>query len=268
MMAAVMSNLGVSFGANCYSSLVALILMSHRSSGVWQETYLAICSGRLAVGLLNFSGHLAESYSENLDYKQCLRVLSDIIAGSYQPGNENKALENAISLVANLDHRALPRLQTQDHCRSIQHSIEYFAFRIQSGFAAVSLILRQVNSSSVHAQQHKKLSEGCRAPCLRTLRAFLDMQTFTVIPFRTWTFLQNALTSALLLGIFEGNDDGDVRMLQTSLIDILVHSEEGTVAQDFRRYFGRAVEDLKKMVSGTYQSGRGRTRDGEEDTEM
>lgn len=44
--------------------------------------------------------------------------------------------------------------------------------------------------------------------------------------------------------------------------------EEGTTANGFRRCFGRAVEDLKKMIAGTYKPGQGRTRDAEVDTEM
>ena len=171
--------------------------------------------------------------------------------------------------VADLDQRTLPRLQSQDHCRSIQNRLEYFAFRIQSGFVAISLFLRLMNSHKVHAQQQKRSIESCRVSCLRTLRAFLDMQTFTAVPLRTWTFLHNALTSALLLGILGENYDGDARMLQTSLIDILMRSEEdGTTAKGFRRFFGRAVEDLKKMIAGTYKPGQGRTRDAEVDTEM
>jgi hypothetical protein len=207
---------------------------------------------------------------ENLDYKQSLRALSEIISGTYHPGPEVNSLENAILTVANLDQRTLPRLQSQDHCRSIQNRLEYFAFRIQSGFVAISLFLRQMNSHKVLAQQQKRSIESCRASCLRTLRAFLDMQTFTAVPLRTWTFLHNALTSALLLGILGENNDGDARMLQTSLIDILMRSEEeeGTTAKGFRRCFGRAVEDLKKMIAGTYKLGQGRTRDAEVDTEM
>jgi hypothetical protein len=204
-----------------------------------------------------------------LDYKQSLRALSEIISGTYHPGPEDNSLENAILTVADLDQRTLPRLQSQDHCRSIQNRLEYFAFRIQSGFVAISLFLRQMNSHKVHVQQQKRSIESCRASCLRTLRAFLDMQTFTAVPLRTWTFLHNALTSALLLGILGENDNGDARMLQTSLIDILMRSEEeGTTAKGFRRCFDRAVEDLKKMIAGTYKSGQGRTRDAEVDTEM
>jgi hypothetical protein len=204
-----------------------------------------------------------------LDYKKCLRALTETIARTYQPGSEDNSLENAILTVADLDQRTLPRLQSQDHCRSIQNRIEYFALRIQSGFVTISLFLRQMNSYKVQAQQQKRSIESCRASCLRTLRAFLDMQTFTAVPLRTWTFLHNAFTSALLLGILDGNNDGDARMLQTSLIDILMRSEEeGTTAKGFRRCFSRAVEDLKKMLSGTYKPGQGRTQNTEVDTEM
>jgi hypothetical protein len=221
------------------------------------------------VGLSIVNEPLKTSTLENLDYKKCLRALTEIIARTYHPGPEGNSLENAMLTVADLDQRTLPRLQSQDHCRSIQNRIEYFAFRIQSGFVAISLVLRQMNSYKAQAQQQKRSIESCRASCLQTLRAFLDMQTFTAVPLRTWTFLHNAFTSALLLSILDGNNDGDARMLQTSLIDIIIRSEEeGTTAKGFRRCFGRAEEDLKKMLSGTYKPGQGRTQNTEGDTEM
>jgi hypothetical protein len=237
--------------------------------GAWQETYLATCFGRQPVELGIVNDPLKTSTLENLDYKKCLRVLTEIIARTYHPSSEDNSLENAILAVADLDQRTLPRLQSQDHCRSIQNRIEYFAFRIQSGFVAISLFLRQMNSYKAQAQQQKRSSESCRASCLRTLRAFLDMQTFTAVPLRTWTFLHNAFTSALLLGILDGSNDGDARMLQTSLIDSIVRSEEeGTTAKGFQRCFGRAVEDLEKMLSGTYKPGQGRMQSTEVDMEM
>ena len=111
--------------------------------------------------------------------------------------------------------------------------------------------------------------EKCRDSCLLTLRAFLDMQTFTVIPLRTWTFLHNALASAILLGILEVQGDADVRALQSSLFDILVRSQaEGITQQNFLKCFGRALDKLKNMLSISQQSEREGAQDGETDTEM
>jgi hypothetical protein len=95
------------------------------------------------------------------------------------------------------------------------------------------------------------------------------MQTFTVIPLRTWTFLHNALASALLLGILESKDDADVRTLQSSLLTILMRSEEeGVTPQNFRKCFGRALDGLKRMLPGSDQSAREGRQDGDADAEM
>ena len=95
------------------------------------------------------------------------------------------------------------------------------------------------------------------------------MQTFTVIPLRTWTFLHNALVSAILLNVLGSKDDGEVKTLQSSLVAILLRSDdEGATPQNFRKCFGRALDDLKRMLPGSYQSERESAQGGEVDTEM
>jgi hypothetical protein len=207
---------------------------------------------------------------ENLDYKQCLRILSETIAVIFQPTQMDDDLEDALSPFANLNLRILPHLQTQDHCRSIQNRIEYFAFRIQSSFVATSLSLRQAQHNNRQTDQERATTIGsCRASCSHTLEAFLDMQTFTVIPLRTWTFLHNALASALFLGVLDSKNDASVKALQSSLLAILMRSEEeGATPQNFRKCFGRALDGLKRMVPGSHQSEQEGAQDGEVDTEM
>lgn len=196
-----------------------------------------------------------------------MRLLSETFAVIHQPFQKEEELENALSPFESLDQRLLPHLQGQEHCRSIQNRIEYFAFRIQSSFVATSLSLRQAQWR-VHQERAKTLG-ACRAFCSQTLRAFIDMQTFTVIPLRTWTFLHNALASAILLNVLGCKDDGEVKALQSSLVAILLRSDdEGATPQNFRKCFGRALDDLKRMLPGSYRSGRESAQGGEVDTEM
>ena len=226
-----------------------------------------MCFGRRPIGLVHDSGTLTTSKSENLDYKQCLLALSENVAASYnQPQSQN----DIVSTFASLDHRVLPRLHSQDHCRSIQSRIEYFAFRIQSNFVSTSLQLRCAQLKSALTHEERKLEvEKCRESCLHTLRAFLDMQTFTIIPLRTWTFLHNALASAILLGILEGQVDADVRTLQKSLLDIFMRSQqEGVTPQSFTRCFSLALDELEKMLSRSHRSDKEGAHNGEADTEM
>ena len=194
-------------------------------------------------------------------------MLSENIAASYI---QFQKLNDIVSTFTSLDQRVLPRLQSQEHCRSIQNRIEYFAFRLQSSFVSVSLQLRHAQLKGAHTHQERKSRmEKCRDSCLHTLRAFLDMQTFTVIPLRTWTFLHNALASAILLGNLEVQGDADVRALQSSLFDILMRSQaEGTTPQNFLKCFSRALDELKNMLSISQQSEREGAQDGETDTEM
>jgi hypothetical protein len=179
-------------------------------------------------------------------------------------------MEDALSPFAGLKQRVLPHLQSQDQCRSIQNRIEFFAFRMQSSFVATSLSLRKVQYRNSHTNQERtKDVESCRVFCSHTISAFLDMQTLTVIPLRTWTFLHNALASALLLCILEDKDDADARALRSSLLAILMRSEEeGVTPQNFRKRFGRALDALNSMVPGSYRPDREGAKDGEVDAEM
>jgi hypothetical protein len=192
------------------------------------------------------------------------------MAITYRPFQRVDKIEDALSSFASLNQRVLPHLQSQDQCRSIQNRIEYFAFRMQSSFVATSLSLRQVQYQNSHTHQERtKDVESCRVSCSHTISAFLDMQTLTVIPLRTWTFLHNALASALLLCILENKDDEDARALRSSLLAILMRSEEeGVTPQNFRKRFGRALDGLKSMAPGSYHPGREGTKDGGADTEM
>jgi hypothetical protein len=188
----------------------------------------------------------------------------------HQPFQKEDVLEDALSSFRNLTRRTLPHLQGQDHCRSIQNRIEHFAFRIQYSFVATLLSLREARYHTARTQEEKaKAVETCQASCSHTIQAFLDMHTFTVIPLRTWTFLHNALASALLIGALESKEDAEVRALQSSLLTILLRSEEERVtSQNFRKCFGRALDSLKRMASGSYQSEREGGYHSKPDTEM
>lgn len=236
----------------------------------WQDIYLAICFGRRPIESPSINFSYTTSKLENLDYKQCLRVLSETVIAMHQPFQKEDVLEDVWSSFRNLTRRTLPHLQGQDQCRSIQNRIEYFAFRIQSSFVATSLSLREARYRAARNQEEKaKVVETCQASCSHTIQAFLDMHTFTVIPLRTWTFLHNALASALLIGMLASQEDAEGRALQSSLLTILLRSEEERVTpQNFRKFFGRALDSLKRMASGSYQSERKRGHDREPDTEM
>ena len=199
-----------------------------------------------------------------------MRVLSETVAAVHQPFQKEGVLEDTLSFFRNLPLRTLPHLQSQEHCRSIQNRIECFAFRIQSSFVATLLGLREARCRNVRTQEGKvKVGEICQASCSDNIQAFLDMQTFTVIPLRTWAFLHNALVSALLIGMLDGKEGAEVRALQSSLLAILLRSEEERITpQNFRKCFGRALDGLKRMASDPHPSEREGGHDRGPDTEM
>jgi len=70
--------------------------------------------------------------------------------------------------------------------------------------------------------QKRILAERCQANLTETVRMFLAMHQYSVIPTRSWAFTYHGLSSALLLGMLsETKNDPEVRQLQGDLIQAL-----------------------------------------------
>lgn len=222
---------------------------------VWQETYLALCLGRRSATLFDIKGNDAEALE--MDYSRGMRAILDLLPTSSKPSSNE--FRDAFTAVTRVERNAIRRLRDKEQCRSIQDRIEYFAFQLQTSFVATCLLVNQSANSNGSARQNgaSSIAAQCQVCCMQTIDNFLDMQAFTVIPLRSWTFLYSALVSGLLLGFAAQTELREVKRLQQSLYEVFMRLEEeagiapGTT-QLFRNRYARALETLKVMVSGEF----------------
>lgn len=217
---------------------------------LWQESQLTMCFGRPAsLDAKDPPSPSTSPGSSDLTYIDCMYSLCQYAVSaqhehaccSTSPDRSTFSRSiDAIAAVRVIHEQALPRLSDKQKCRSIQERIEYFAFRIHQGFV-VSFLSRLLMKSGLRLDQHQwdSLLQICRSSAIDTLQAYLDMQSFSVVPMRSWTLTFTALSSALLLGSLgnpssptSADDEDNVRHLQHKLLNLLRVGEDEDLEKD------------------------------------
>lgn len=198
-------------------------------SYLWQESALALCLGRgSTVGKLKDEPPI--STAANLSYNECMLLLCKLALQaradeSVERSNLNTEID-ALASARHLHERALPRLADRQNCRTIQDRIEYYSLRISQGFvvSCMSQTLMKASSRLGWEQQRKHLESMCKEGAFDCLQAFVDMQSFSVVPLRTWMFIFSALSSALVLAALDA-DKSKSQDLQRQLLSSLAERD-------------------------------------------
>jgi hypothetical protein len=200
-------------------------------SYLWQEYSLALCFGKTSMVQVTHEEPPVRS-ATNLSYNDCMLLLCKLaISARPDPTAERSSLKTEIDALATARHlheKALPRLADRANCRTIQDRIEYYSLRISQGFvvSCMSQTLMKACARMGWDQQSKHLQSMCKEGAFDCLQAFVDMQSFSVVPLRTWMFIFSALSSALVLAAL--SDDGDrprIQELQRQLLHSLAERD-------------------------------------------
>ena len=154
--------------------------------------------------------------------------------------------------------RTAPHLQFKDRCRTIQDRMEYNSFQIHTSFTISYICQAALRRADLDAHSAGVLKVKCKDTLIASVRAFLNLSTFSIVPLRTWSYVHNALSSALLLGLMgETRTNPEVRSLQESLISALSGADAeievpGTPRQKdgssrFTNRHAKALEALQAM---------------------
>ena len=178
-----------------------VIHLRHRKlwwSYLWQESGLALCFGKASV-LKSLAEEPPISTGATLTYYDCMLLLCkgamQAKSDAYVEKSNLKQEIDELAAARHLHEKALPRLADRQNCRTVQDRIEYYALRVAQGSVVSSMSQTLIKASDRHGweQQRKHLERMCKEGAMDCLQAFVDMQSFTVVPSRNWMFSYSAL---------------------------------------------------------------------------
>lgn len=139
-------------------------------------------------------------------------------------------MERSARLLQKIDDcwsHAQPYLQSRDLCCSLQALLEHLALQINASFAICFLCRPAIKKSTPVPQNeiHQFLVTRAKNGLQNILKAFLDFQTLSIVPLRNWSMIHSALTSMLLLSIWEETRNDSVsRDLQERVLHVLLEA--------------------------------------------
>ena len=238
-----------------------LVHLRHRKlwwSYLWEESALALCFGKASI-LKDSQDEPPISTTANLTYNDCMLLLCKLAFRARSDETvERSNLKSEIEALATARHlheKALPRLSDRQNCRTIQDRIEHYSLRISQGFT-VSCMSQTLMKASIRLgsdSQRKALLSMCKESAMDCLQAFVDMQSFSVVPLRTWIFIFSAVSSALVLAaVADDKDKSRAKDLQRQLLNSLAERDrenEMPSRPGWYATYPKAV-DLLRQVSG------------------
>ena len=156
------------------------------------------------------------------ELQQC--ALEGMVAKTISPHDLN-----IISAVVNKIDRIYDRIQghlsSLDSCSTFHQRFEYYAFRLHASFVSGWICRSAFRCTTVPESQHQirtALAVKGKEYLIKSLRAYLNLHPLSLQVSRSWAYIHNGLSSALVLGLLgEARVNPEVRELQGALIDIL-----------------------------------------------
>ncbi|GFF32132.1 maltose permease MAL61 [Aspergillus udagawae] len=149
---------------------------------------------------------------------------------------ERNYLDFSLKLLAALDNvfkRVQPHLLSREQCTSLHQHLEHLALRIHVSFC-VSVLCRPAIKRPPRTSLSPRLRvlrNRAKDSLVEAAKAFLDFETLSIVPLRTWSMVHTVLSSALLLCLWEETRHEPVcRDLQQRVIEVF--SRVGTTGTD------------------------------------
>ncbi|KAH8799168.1 hypothetical protein F5884DRAFT_863844 [Xylogone sp. PMI_703] len=191
----------------------------------WQDALLSLCFDRPPVTAIfsqNSQPIVAKSYPEAM-HMLCNEVLRSMTIRISHIADVDSIM-GAASQIENLSSQIPERLISCSHCSNIQQLCEYFAFNLNLSFVISSICrpaLHHVIAAESQPGLWMDLAVKCKQNLIRCVEAFVQLHSLSIVALRSWTFVHNALSSALLLGLIGTHrTDKDVFRLQGEILGI------------------------------------------------
>ena len=129
-----------------------------------------------------------------------------------------------------LDTSLSPHLKDRQSCASIQDSQEHYSFALHRNFVLSTLcrpiLTRQVRQSLGEDESSTTLDRFYNA-LKRSVLAFVRLRSISSHATRSWAFVHNGLSSALLLAFMRHvQEAGDTREIQAQLVQSLTERND------------------------------------------
>jgi hypothetical protein len=217
------------FVVNCLTHRPT-VLTRTRSALLWQDSLLSLSFDRppARCHLNERDIHPQLSDLTSLGYIECMHHYCDIGRQLLKrPRTERARIDIMWMHLQHADEvssKSAPHLQSLVDCSSRQSRIEHHVFRLQASSCA-SFICRPAllfQPSRGEEAEYRSLLIRAKHDLLETIHAFLDLQTLTVLPLRTWSMIHASISAALLLQLMEDSRPSEqVRKLQNALVDAI-----------------------------------------------
>ncbi|KAL6889997.1 hypothetical protein GGI43DRAFT_430713 [Trichoderma evansii] len=207
---------------------------------VWQDCFLSVCHGRPA-SVSNVqvqSLYRSNASSSPLSY---VEVMCSIAYICFEVTESEPDIERSVRLLQSIDDcssHAQPYQQTRDSCKNLQEHLEYLALQINMSFTICFLCRPAIKKSTSisHNETHLLLITRAKKGLQNILQSFLDLQALSIIPLRNWSMIHSALTSMLLLSIWEETrNDAKSQSLQKSVLNVLLETSQRDASVDANR---------------------------------
>ncbi|EHK21883.1 uncharacterized protein TRIVIDRAFT_191864 [Trichoderma virens Gv29-8] len=209
---------------------LAQALGLHTENGV-HDCFLSVCHGRPA-SVSNVQVQTlwrSNTFSSTLSYIEVMRSVAFIC---FEVTESTPDMERSVRLVQKIDDcssRSQPYLKNRDSCGNLQELLEHLALQINTSFAICFLCRPAIKkpTSTFDSEAHQFLIVRAKKGLQNILKAFLDFQALSIVPLRNWSMIHSALTSTLLLSIWEETrGDSRARDLREGVLNVLLETSQ------------------------------------------
>ena len=175
---------------------------------VWQDTHLSFSYDRPQSSMSRSSHIPYSSNPSDRSFVDSILTLCWIIRDRAQrntpDGEVDASIDTTLVYKERLEgifHDASPFLTDRSRCRTLQNHLERLALNIHVGYIICRICRLCVERTSEPTEMHSQLLVNCNARAEKVVESFLDLRRLSANVCRSWGFVQNAVSCAVMLGL-------------------------------------------------------------------
>ena len=186
----------------------SFLLITNRAMVVWQDTHLSFSYDRPQSSMSRSSHIPYSSDISDRSFVDSILTLCWIIRDRAQCSTVDGGVDTSIDTTLAYKERlegifrdANPFLTDKSHCRTLQNHLERLALNIHVGYIICRICRLCIERTSESTGMHSQLLADCNARAEKVVESFLDLRRLTANVCRSWGFVQNAVSCAVMLGM-------------------------------------------------------------------